>query len=170
METLEKNEVIESVMEVVDETVAEPETSIKMTSTIPMVMETPISAEGLNPVETATAEVAKNADDTLKEFINTQQDLIKGLTARISLLERSLKDQAAYINTLNKEIKDAFAHNGKVITGWLGTKDRQIAELKKIGDEVTAQRDVKNRTNIIEDRVQNLEKALHRIQNRVALR
>lgn len=162
-------QVAEPVAEPVAETVAESNETI-LTGNISMVQDTPLPLQEPSPAEVAVEKVSKTADETLKEFIHTQQELIKGLAARITLLDSSLKEQTAYINRLNKEIKDAFTHNGKVITGWLGTKDRQIAELKKIADEVASQREAMNHANSMESRLANMEKALHRIQNRVALR
>ena len=106
----------------------------------------------------------------LKDLVNTQQKAITGLQSALEAHEATLVEQAvrlegldkmvkelhAFMDELEKDMKDAFKNNGRTIAGWLEEKDRQLAALRGSGG--------------MEARVAELEELVRRLQYRIATR
>lgn len=106
----------------------------------------------------------------LKDLVNSQQKAINELTdrlhqaeermvfqeARLEGLDKMVKEQHAFMDELEKDMKDAFKNNGRMIAGWLEEKDRQLAALRGSAG--------------MEARVAELEELVRRLQYRIATR
>jgi septal ring factor EnvC (AmiA/AmiB activator) len=123
-------------------------------------------------MDTSASEIKelKALTGVLKDLVNTQQKAISGLQTvieahettlveqgtRLEGLDKMVKEQHAFMDELEKDMKDAFKNNGRTIAGWLEEKDRQLAALRGSGG--------------MEARVAELEELVRRLQYRIANR
>ncbi len=106
-------------------------------------------------LENTVAQV-RTVNDALHALVDTQRQLIDELTARVQGLDQIVKNQDAFMDELEKDMKEAFKNNGRTIAGWLEQKDREIAELRSGGS--------------VEQRLAEVEQLVKRLQYRVATR
>jgi uncharacterized coiled-coil protein SlyX len=134
-----------------------------MDSTTPT--ETPAkmsNAERLTALEESRAKTeaelvqVSDTNVALRAMVDAQRALIDELTARVQGLDQIVKNQDAFMDELEKDMKEAFKNNGRTIAGWLEQKDREIAELKGAGS--------------MEQRLAEVEQLVKRLQYRIAMR
>ena len=106
-------------------------------------------------LENTVAQVC-TVNDSLRAIVDAQRALIDELTARVQGLDQIVKNQDAFMDELEKDMKDAFKNNGRTIAEWLEQKDRQIAELRGGGS--------------MEQRLAEVEQLVKRLQYRMANR
>lgn len=98
----------------------------------------------------------RSVNDALHAMVDAQRALIGELTARVQGLDQIVKNQDAFMDELEKDMKEAFKNNGRTVAGWLEQKDREIAELRSGGS--------------VEQRLAEVEQLLKRLQYRIAMR
>jgi DNA-binding ferritin-like protein len=106
-------------------------------------------------LENTVAQV-RSANDALHALVDAQRALIDELTSRVQGLDQIVKNQDAFMDELEKDMKEAFKNNGRTVAGWLEQKDREIAELRGGGS--------------MEQRLAEVEQLVKRLQYRVATR
>jgi chromosome segregation ATPase len=111
--------------------------------------------ESRSTTENALAEI-RGQSTALRATVETQRQLIDELSVRVQGLDRLVKEQNAFMDELEKDMKEAFKNNGRTVAGWLEEKDRQFAALRGSGG--------------MEGRVEQLEELVRRLQYRVATR
>lgn len=134
-----------------------------MDSTTPT--ETPAkmsNAERLAALEESRAKTeaelvqVRDTNTALRAMVDAQRQLIDELTARVQGLDQIVKNQDSFMDELEKDMKDAFKNNGRMIAGWLEQKDREIAQLRGGGS--------------MEQRLAEVEQLVKRLQYRMANR
>jgi len=134
-----------------------------MDSTTPTETPTKMSnAERLAALEESRAKteaefvLLHEANGALHAMVEAQRQMIDELTARVQGLDQIVKNQDSFMDELEKDMKEAFKNNGRMIAGWLEEKDRQLAALRGSGG--------------MEARVAELEELVRRLQYRIATR
>jgi chromosome segregation ATPase len=111
--------------------------------------------ESRGAMDSTIAEV-RGQSASLRATAEAQRQQIEDLTARVQGLDRLVKEQNAFMDELEKDMKEAFKNNGRTVTSWLEEKDRQFAALQG--------------SSSMEGRVAQLEELVRRLQYRVATR
>jgi chromosome segregation ATPase len=111
--------------------------------------------ESRGAMDSTLAEV-RGQSASLRTTAEAQRQQIEDLTARVQGLDRLVKEQNAFMDELEKDMKEAFKNNGRTVTSWLEEKDRQFAALQG--------------SSSMEGRVAQLEELVRRLQYRVATR
>ncbi len=101
-------------------------------------------------------EQIRESNASLREMTERQRQQIEELSGRLQGLDRIVKEQNAFMDELEKDMKEAFKNNGRTVAAWLEEKDRQFSVLQGAGS--------------MEGRVAQLEELVRRLQYRVATR